>query len=529
MGEITLVMAKTSAASIQLPLDVPILAASEQLRLTTDGRIVDFLDPSQSRPNAPEERVRQNFARKLHFEYGYSRDVMVFEVPINIGSEQRQADIVIYRDALAARRRDQAAIRIIVETKAPDEKRGEAQLKSYIFASSADGGVWINSKDAPKYFRRVDLPRSLREWPNLPRAREEWDGVGQHKKHQLRPPHDLVETFRRCHNALYKVGINSEDLAMDMVRMILAKYQDELNPGDTCEFRCTPLELQSSEGRKRVGQRVQALFVQVRDENREVFDEHEVITAGPREIATVVAELQDFRFVPDDDSDELYDVVGAAYEVYVGSHLKGDRGQYFTPRLIVQLLVRLINPGERDIILDPAMGSGGFLIAAMRHVTRHIISSERAAKAKRAAIKALHGHLLGIDKSPKLVKVARTNMILASDGHAGLVHGDSLEPWTNLPRAFRLRAASPTIILTNPPFGATSEHRITAEREPEILAQFEVGHVWKRDASGTLKATAELVGDGAPPEYLFIEQCVHWLAPRGKLGIVVPRGVLDND
>jgi type I restriction enzyme M protein len=507
---------------------VPLVATAEKLRLTADGKIVDFLDPDNARPNLPEEHVRQTYARKLHYEYGYAKELMLLNAPIQIGSETKYADIVVYQDSLARERKDQAKIRIVVETKAPDIKTGQRQLQSYIFASAAEGGVWLNQTDAPRYFRRSG--NKLDEWPNIPHTNEEWEGIGKHKKYQLRAPHDLVETFKRCHNALYKVGIDSQDLAMDMVRMILAKYRDELNPGETCEFRCTALELQSAEGRKRVADRVRVLFEQVRDDNRDVFDEHESITAGEREIATVVSELQDFRFVPDEETDEVYDVVGAAYEVYVGSHLKGDRGQYFTHRLIVQLLVRMVDPSERDIVLDPAMGSGGFLIASMRHVTHKIMQSERAPAAKRKAIAAFHTRIFGIDKAPKLVKVARTNMILASDGHSGLVHGDSLEPISRLSRTFQRNAGPeiPTVVLTNPPFGATSEHKITADKEPEILAQFDLGKVWKR-VGDTLEPTESLSNEGVPPEYLFIERCIRWVQHGGKIGIVVPRGLLDND
>lgn len=504
------------------------LVPADTIRLTADGKIIDFLEPGVSRPNTPEERVRQEYARKLHYDYGYAREVLAFNAAISIGSETRYADIVVYRDPVAAKTRDQGRIRIVVETKAPDRKTGIGQLKSYVSASAAEGGVWINQTDAPQYFRRVK--NSLQEWPNIPHADEEWDSIGRHRKSQLRPPHNLVETFTRCHNALYKVGIDSEDLAMDMVRMILAKYRDELNDGETCEFRCTPLELQSREGRAAVADRVLKLFMQVRDSNRDVFDEHETISAGEREIATVVSELQDFQFLPDADSGEVYDIVGAAYEVYVGSHLKGDRGQYFTHRLIVQLLVRLVDPTEQDTIFDPAMGSGGFLIAAMRHVTQKIVNSRRTATAKQKTIADFHQRIYGIDKAPKLVKVARTNMILASDGHSGLVHSDSLAPPESLAKRFprRLGSSLPTVILTNPPFGATSEHRLTAEREPEILAQFSLGHSWKL-LDGELQPTADLSGEGVPPEYLFVERCIQWVAPGGKIGIVVPRGLLDND
>lgn len=475
--------------------------------------------------------MRQNYARTLHADYGYPKNLMRFEAPINIGSEVRFADIAIYHDATAARKHDQSKIGIVVETKAPDVATGQKQLHSYIFASSAEGGVWINDNDPPAYFHRVESPRrGLRDWPNLPRSGELWESVGSHTKSKLRPPHNLVETFKRCHNALYKVGIDSEDLAMDMVRIILAKYRDEQNEGETPEFRCTALELQSAEGRRRVSHRVHELFSQVRDDNKDVFEPHETITAGAREIATVVSELQEFRFLPEDDSDEIYDVVGAAYEVYVGTHLKGDRGQYFTHRLIVRLLVRLVDPRESDVILDPAMGSGGFLIASMRHVTQAVLKSKRSAKAKNTAVYNVRRHLFGVDSSIKLVKVAKTNMILASDGHSGLVRGNSLE-FGKLPSEFLKLAGPgvPTVILTNPPFGATAEHRITPEKHPEIVSRFEVARIWRKDGDDQLSPTDVLATGGVPPEYLFVELCLKWLAPGGKLGIVVPRGILDND
>lgn len=521
-----------SQAAFAIPLEAdPTGTYSTELRLTTDGRIVDFLDSTKSRPNTPEERVRQVFARKLHYDYGYPKSLIGIEVPIQIGAAERgAADIVVYTSDVAAKTRDQAAFAFIVETKAPDAKRGQRQLQSYIFASSAGGGVWLNDKDTPIYWRRVEgAGQRLQEWPNLPRYGELWESVGRHGKRSLRPPHNLVETFRRCHNALYRQGIDSDDIAMDMVRIILAKYQDESNAGDNCEFRCLPLELQSIEGRRRVAERVRMLFGQARDAATEVFDVGEDISAGDREIATVVSELQDFRFVADDESDEVYDIVGAAYEVYVGAHLKGDRGQYFTHRLIVQLLTRIVSPSETDIIMDPAMGSCGFLIMAMRQLTQSIHRSDRTARAKRDAVRVMQRHLYGIDQSPKLVKVARMNMILAADGRSGLIKGDSLRPLDELPGEFRPRTAGvPTVILTNPPFGATTEHRITPNNDPEVLSQFDLGHVW-REQSGKLRPTKELSAEGAPPEYLFVERCIRWLAPGGKLGIVVPRGVLDND
>ena len=126
--------------------------------------------------------------------------------------------------------------------------------------------------------------------------------------------------------------------------------------------------------------------------------------------------------------------------------------------------------------------------------------------------------------------LARTNMILAKDGHAGIVHGGTLDPPSELGREFLRKAGAGVVIciLTNPPFGATSEHRITYDASPEILEQFELGRIW-RWADGEYKATEAFTNEGVPPEYLFIERCIKWVKPGGKIGIVVPRGLLDND
>ncbi len=112
------------------PLEADLSGAySTELRLTTNGRIVDFLDPEKSRPNTPEERVRQVYARRLHYDYGYPKSVMAIEVPIQIGASERgAADIVVYANRVAAQTRDQSQIRIVVETKAPDKRRGLISL-----------------------------------------------------------------------------------------------------------------------------------------------------------------------------------------------------------------------------------------------------------------------------------------------------------------------------------------------------------------------------------------------------------------
>ncbi|MFI4934059.1 MAG: restriction endonuclease subunit M [Caulobacterales bacterium] len=502
-----------------------------EVELDPAGRIVDFLNPKSTRPDGPEERVRQHYARILVEEYGYSRDMMAFEVPIHIGRDVKKADIAIFKSAEAAADRVQGQISLVVETKSPTQSEGLGQLTSYIFASSASGGVWFNLDVA--YFRRFDLPeQELRPWTNIPRRGETWDAVGHYGKDQLRRPVDLKRVFQRCHNAIYRSGSDSEDIALDMVRIILAKYRDEQNPGTVCDFRCTPEEFQGELGRRAVGNRVRALFAQVARDHPDVFPASEQITLSDDNLAIVVSEIQQFRFLSEDEAEQVYDVIGTAFEVYVAAHLKGSRGQYFTNRLVVNMMVAMMNPDERDIIYDPACGSGGFLIAALRYVRTRILTSGRIGAAKQREIRNASERLFGTDIAPKLVRVAKTNMILNGDGHGGIVQANSLldlDGKVSPASPLRSDAAPnnrPTCILMNPPFGASHDLR---ERNRNLLERYQLGHVWTPGLDGWLLSSDALnSAEGVPPEILFLEQAIRLLAARGRMAIVIARGVLDN-
>ncbi|QBJ15521.1 hypothetical protein EYD00_18955 [Agrobacterium sp. 33MFTa1.1] len=502
------------------------------VELNPAGRIVDYLDNTISRADGPEERVRQYYAKVLCEEYGYPKARMRFEVPINIGSDVKFADIVVFQTEAAATSKSQGQIAIVVETKAPTKTIGHGQLASYISASSASGGVWFNGHDIA-YFRQVVAPEAqLAPWTNIPRFGQTWDTVGHYKKSDLRPPRELKTVFQRCHNIIYRAGSDSEDIALDMLRIILAKYRDEQNEGEICEFRCSPEEFATPEGIHTAAGRVHELFAQVVADHSDVFPPYEKISLRDEHIASVVNELQPFQFLADDETEQVYDVIGTAFEIYVSSHLKGARGQYFTNRLFINMMVDMIDPGERDRIYDPTCGSGGFLIAALRHVRRKILSSNRAATARSRALRTVSEKLYGSDIAPRLVRVAKTNMILNGDGHGGIVHLNALrKPEDPLPLGFPLQDGLekdllPTIILSNPPFGASHELR---ERNRDVLTNFELGHVWTTSKDGWLKKTDSLNdSDGVPPEILFLEQCIKLLAPGGKLGIVLARGVLDN-
>jgi type I restriction enzyme M protein len=227
------------------------------------GDIVDFLE-GKTLQDTPEERVRQRFLRILYTEYNYPKEVMRTEVPIFHGREYLKdknnnpirADIIVYEDKNACITRNQGKIRFVVECKAPTENAGYNQLVSYIFNTSANGGVWYNGNKDDfniQYYRRLSQPeQKLVLWPNIPRFDELWDSIGRRKRSELLPPHDITGIFKRCHNKLHRMGSEEDDLTMDMVRIILAKTKDEEKEGNLPQFYCTTEEYATEEGKQKV-------------------------------------------------------------------------------------------------------------------------------------------------------------------------------------------------------------------------------------------------------------------------------------
>ena len=330
-------------------------------------------------------------------------------------------------------------------------------------------------------------------------------------------------TFRRCHNAIYRTGIDSEDIALDMVRIILSKIEDEASAKDECEFHITPEEFNDEKARDVACNRVRRLFTSVRDRYKDVFNPTEEITASNMQLAVVISQLQQYSFM-----DSPHDVIGTAYEVYVASHLKGERGQYFTNRLVINMMVKMANPNEKDIILDPACGSGGFILTAMNYIFDSIDKSSRTSNAKEVLKRNVVHQLFGVDISPKLVKIAKANMLLGKDGHGGIEHANSLDDISNLSARFNelCGIGKPDIILTNPPFGSGHDLRI---KEANILAQYKNGHQWDVGDSGEISYSDKLnERQGIAPELLFLEKCLTWVKEGGIIGIVMAKGQLDN-
>lgn len=506
-----------------------------EVKTNENGKIVDFLDGVELEAT-PEEFVRQRYIRILHFEYQYPKNVMAREVAIHYGSKEQKdsagaivrADIVVYRNSKAKTDRNQGAIALVVECKAPTVSKGYNQLVSYIYNTSAEGGVWYNG-DAPQYYRRLSAPTNdLVDWTGIPRKDEAWDALGQRRKADLRRPKDIKGLLRQCHNKLHGRGVDGDedDLTMDMVRLILAKAMDEEKSGELCDFYCTPEEYKSERGRLAVAARIEGLFSEVIAENRDVFGEHEKISVGARSICDVVIELQGYRLLSDLHESHDWDIMGHAYEQYTATYLKKKRGQFFTNRLVVDFMCEILDPGYQDIILDPAGGSGGFLTGAMRYVRKKILSSTGSEISKQRQLDKHRTNLFMVEISKRLVKIAKTAMILNGDGHVGMTQGDSLGRVQDLNERVNARCGlgKPTIILTNPPFAGVGEGRIS---DPHVLDNFSTGIRWST-RSGEYISTGERNTEGVPPEMLFFERCLQWIAPGGRIGIVMPKSFLDT-
>jgi len=508
-----------------------------ELEFAPDGRLVDFLD-GVLLEDRPEERVRQTFLRVLHYEYGYPREVMLREVTIMSGANPvldqdgnpTRADIVVYLNKAAKASKDQGKIKFVVECKRPDVEAGHNQMVSYIFNTSASGGVWTNGADVQP-FRRVSEPdNALEPAPGIPKQGENWDAVGRMRRDQLERPRDVRRLLQLCHNKLHSRGVDGdeEDLAMDMVRIILAKAQDEIAdyPDDLPRFYVTENEYRTPQGQAEVAKRVQTLFRTFADDNPGVFSEYEKITVSDRAITEVVAVLQRSALMTRIEDADEWDVMGSAYEQYTATYLKRQRGQFFTNRRLVDFMVRALDPGPEVKALDPAGGSGGFLTAVLRHVRRKVIEGTKAATAREHQLANMRQRLFMVEVSPRLVKIAKTAMLLNGDGHSGMTRGDSLGPYDQLEDWIKARCGKgqPTLIVTNPPFAGQGEG---LETDPERLMQYDVGHKWQHTANGFEK-TANVVEGGCPPEMLFFERCLDWLAPGGHLGIVMPKSFLDT-
>lgn len=515
-----------------------------EVMFNENGEILDILTGAPLK-DTPEERVRQRFIRILQTDYGYPKENILKEVPIQQGSKlltnsegaEIRADIVVYASGKAALAKDQGNILFVVECKRPNAAEGYAQLVSYIFNTSAVGGVWTNGDGISVYRKRKSGDIGLDNVLSLPRYRESWNGDDTIPSKQSLPrPRNVRFLLSSCHNKLYGRGMENEDfdLAMDMVRILLAKIQDETTPGDFPRFWITESEYKTAEGRKQTASAIQKLFREYADLYPDVFDPHEKIQVGDDCIAEAVGVLQRWSLAANTDAADDWDLMGETYEQFTHINLKRQQGQFFTNRLVVEMMVKILDPQIGEHALDPAGGSGGFATAIFRHLRRKVIASTApGTPARERQLTTIKDSVYLVEIAARLVKIAKCAMLLTGDGQSGMTRGNSLDSYERLDPWIQARCAqgkgnAPMVIATNPPFsGQKIESQIT---DAGILKAFDFGHAFRKgqDERYSFSGKDTEILSRQAPELLFLERCLDWLKPGGRMGIVMPKGFLDN-
>jgi type I restriction enzyme M protein len=502
------------------------------------GKILDFIDASL-RNETPEEYVRQEIAKSLVREYRYPREEIKVEFPVRIGSARKRVDLAIFPENAPPKQENVWAICECKSADVPSNDRAEGveQLKSYMAACvNAEFGIWTNGQE--RYCFKKTKPNgsvAFVEITDLPVKGKSLDEVERPSRNTLKPASSdaLLFTFRRSHNYIAgNQGLQKTEAFWELLKLIFCKIADERS--EELNFYATTQERQSLNGQLKVKERISKLFSEVCQRYPAIFKPNDVIELDPRVLAYIVSQLQAYSLL-----DSEIDVKGKAYEEIVGSNLRGDRGEFFTPRNICKMAISMVDPGPGDLILDPACGTGGFLIVAMNHVLRTMRATEarrwRDPEAPtdrereelfRKLQEYLNRNLVGIDLNPNLVKAAKMNMVMNNDGSGGLFQGNSLERPINWLEDLRRRNLMGTVdmLFTNPPFGS----RIRIE-DPTILEQYELAHVWDYDESLDRYALREpkALMRSQPPEILFIERCVQFLKPgTGTMAIVLPDAIL---
>lgn len=488
------------------------------------------------RPDTPEEHVRQRIARSLVDDYAYDKADVEIEFTVNLGRSKKRVDIAIFPHGVEHK---QENIKIVIECKREDIRptdrdNGTEQLKSYLAAClNARFGLWIGSElqvweklasDSGEayYEEATDIPRVGFEAPQPIKFTD------------LVPAHEeLIAIFKRCHNYIYgNQGMQKEPAFQELLKLIFCKvYDEDTTTTGEMRFFIGNNERRSEIGQRRLQKSIEQLFEDVKSRYPYIFVKDEQVRLDNRVLAYVVGELQRYSLLQ-----TIADIKGAAYEQLVGNNLRGDRGEFFTPRNVCDMAAQMAlatYPREKWLklkIADPTCGTGGFLVSVM-NLWRSNLETIQRAKWRNNESKALEEtnrllketagqYLTGIDFNPVLVRAAQMNLVMHGDGSTNVYHANSLLPpgeWSSdisNDVANNVKIGKFDIIVTNPPFGS----KIPID-DPHILEQFELSKF--ETENGVRRASM-------PPEQLFIERCFQLLKPGGRLAIVLPDSILSN-
>jgi type I restriction enzyme M protein len=467
-------------------------------------------------------------------DYGYDKNQIQthpqYRVKVRPSDTKKEypVDIAVFTD----RQKNEDNAWIIVECKKRNREDGKSQLEDYLRFSKAPLGVWFNGEER-LFLKKVEKEGRVlfEDIPNIPKQGQRIEDIGKFTRKDLEVPSNLKPVFKSIRNFLAgnTIGATRDELlAQQLIHLIFCKIYDEkwTKPNDMVRFRAGV-----DEKPEEIRNRIQKLFDDVKAKYEEVIGKNAEITLDNNSIYYIVGELQNYCL-----TEATRDAIADAFEIFITGALKGGQGQFFTPRNVVQMMVEVLDPEPEDEVIDPACGSGGFLIDAMRYMWSKIEAKGKGLGWSESVIerekqKMATDKLRGIDKDQFLSQVTKAYMAIMGDGMGGVFCEDSLEReqnWKPKTRA-KISLNQFKILLTNPPFGS----KIPVKGE-EKLKQFELAHKWKKDkkTKDWVKLNALKIDGkkgGIEPQILFIERAVQFLEPNGRMGIVLPDGIFGND
>ena len=439
----------------------------------------------------PEELIRQLYLQVLMDDYGYPATRMELEYAVSFGREKKRADIVIFD-------KDQTTSPfIIVELKKPKLKDGKEQLKSYCNGTGAPIGVWTNG-DSISFYHRKD-PNYFEDLPAIPKVTEKlsdilserWtidDLIAKDKLvNERKSLKDLILEMED--EVLAGAGVDSFE---ELFKLIFTKLFDEMESGRDkkrfLEFRNygdTETELKT---------KIQSIFDKAKTKWSGVFSDDAKIELTSSHLSVCVSSLQDVKLF-----NSNLDVVDDAFEYLIGKSSKGEKGQYFTPRYVIDMCVRMLNPKETETMIDTAAGSCGFPVHTIFHVWEQIMKEEGLSKSHLFTLEQkpprctdyVNDKVFAIDFDEKTVRVARTLNLIAGDGQTNVLHLNTLDwerwdektkdedwldvygqGWTKLKKLRKSKNENRDfgfdILMANPPFAGDI-------KESRIISKYDLG------------------------------------------------------
>ena len=486
----------------------------------------DYISGVEVRETPEEVNAVQVFSRILVEDYKYPKENIRTRPQFRVKARPSDTKKEYPVDIAVFNKTDHTDdnLYIIVECKKPNRKDGRRQLEIYMQLSKARLGVWYNGEQKLCLLKKVvNGGITFEEIPNIPEYGERIEDVGMYRRKNLKSPHNLKSNFKDIHNyfAANNVGTTLPEMfAQQFINLLFCKIYDErfTKMEDIVRFRAG-----INENKAAVAERIRDIFADVKEQYADVFSEEDAITLDDGSIAYAVAQLQPFCI-----KDSKRDAIGDAFESFIDYTTKGSQGQFFTPRNVVKLMVNIAQVTYKDKMIDPACGTGGFLIEGLKtewatleqQYGEEWPKEEIFAEEQKIAIK----NIRGIDKDSFLGKVAKAYMALMGDGRGGIFCENSLvaTKFWGTKTQDNIREKSFDLVLTNPPFGK----KLKID-ETEILSLYNLGYKWKKNKDKTYERTDVLV-DAQPPQILFIERCLNLLNSKGRMCFVSPESIFCN-